>query len=1214
MRARAFVRRLAPPLIALLSTVAPASAADPPKKTTVYVRPEDMEAAEAARKKAADGRALLKQGKLREGVKMVDEAVGELERTTGPDSDFSRVNRDVAIAIYEQLNEPDKVKAVNARAEAARKKWSAPPQRFANENTAKALVKMTAGLEALKNNDFTRAAELLEQALPDVAKSDANDKQYLMIAGVLASLYDHSQQFAKGETLRKEVIAKMERSTGESFELADQYEFLSTHYMMRAEPLKALAAQRRCVELTRKTLPNSSPLVDRLVTQAELENAAGDAKKNEALLQEAMLTGRAIRPLDPLRMVRVAHSLARSYDVQLQTAKGDQIAEGACEIAKAVNNPEVTEEAEPDCIRTALAKKDAKAAGVIAAQRFARVEKKFGSKPGLYAAAAHELAQVRWAEGRKDDATSLAKKAADAQEKDLSRLLEVSGDAQKRAQLRLVVAQAYDLISMGGDGVGAGPAQVAQVRLAFETVLRRKGRSLDASADAARVVRLFDKPADKALAERQLELRRQIAALGLRGSQGGGADLPGVDPAALLAKLEAEHDEIGNKLAAASPRYGAQARPVTIEAVQAAMPDDSVLVEYVYYHARDTSSPTFAPKEVRFVAYVLHKSGDPVAVDLGDGIPIGRAVNDLREGLSEQGDVLPHAKRVHELVVKPLEKHLRPTDKRIVVSPDDDLNLVPFAALVDAHGKFLVEQYELTYVTSGRDLLRIAAANAQRAANGKAVVIGDPAFDASPSSSSSSSPSSTRAGDLDGARFPPLPGTAVESKAIADVLAASSFTQAEATKARLAGVSSPVVLHVATHGFFLKKERDPGASGTRALEYDSGKPASAPPPRSDNPLIRSGLALSGANQRSSADGLLTALETSSMNLEGTKLVVLSACETGVGQTEVGDGVYGLRRALVVAGSESQVMSLWKVDDEATRDLMIAFYRDLEAGTGRAAALRKVQLAMLSKKETRHPYFWAAFIPSGAWSPMSFTLQNAPAVSGPAGSPSSAPVPRDRPASSSHYEPVRERTTQVFLGLNYMTTTNLRDQVDRAGVFVNLDVEIPVISRYVGGGRGFGLHDAGITSLLVGGRTSDATKYRGGEEEGGLSGGFRGGYELALGARGGGFSAFVGGQAMYNTFVLGDVRTYGTTLPLIALLGFRAGRTTFVGLRGQYGKWLLDQETASAALSVDLDGFVLRGGVEELKMPTTVSLDGQETRAGAGRQVSTIGSFQLGGTF
>ena len=96
------------------------------------------------------------------------------------------------------------------------------------------------------------------------------------------------------------------------------------------------------------------------------------------------------------------------------------------------------------------------------------------------------------------------------------------------------------------------------------------------------------------------------------------------------------------------------------------------------------------------------------------------------------------------------------------------------------------------------------------------------------------------------------------------------------------------------------------------------------------------------------------------------MVVLSACETALGDAKSGEGVYGLRRALVLAGSESQVMSLWKVSDEATRDLMIGFYQRLQSGAGRAEALRNAQLAMLRARTRAHPFFWASFIQSGDW--------------------------------------------------------------------------------------------------------------------------------------------------------------------------------------------------------------------------------------------------------
>src|SRR6185295_7202457 len=157
--------------------------------------------------------------------------------------------------------------------------------------------------------------------------------------------------------------------------------------------------------------------------------------------------------------------------------------------------------------------------------------------------------------------------------------------------------------------------------------------------------------------------------------------------------------------------------------------------------------------------------------------------------------------------------------------------------------------------------------------------------------------------------------------------------------------------------------------------------------RSENPLLRSGLALAGANllqDSKGEDGILTAMEVAALDLQGTKLVVLSACETGVGTVHNGEGIYGLRRALVLAGSESQVMSLWQISDDATRDLMVGYYKRLRAGEGRAEALRQVQLELLRsagrngdrpvprlgsavskvKAEHGHPYYWAAFIQSG----------------------------------------------------------------------------------------------------------------------------------------------------------------------------------------------------------------------------------------------------------
>ena len=208
-----------------------------------------------------------------------------------------------------------------------------------------------------------------------------------------------------------------------------------------------------------------------------------------------------------------------------------------------------------------------------------------------------------------------------------------------------------------------------------------------------------------------------------------------------------------------------------------------------------------------------------------------------------------------------------------------------------------------------------------------------------------------------------MPGVAGEVRALKQLLPdARFFTRAQATKAALQQVSGPSILHVATHGFFLADRStapSPQNRRSRVAKWATW---------TENPLLRSGLALAGANHArgNEADGVLTALEATGLDLWGTKLVVLSACETGLGDVKNGEGVFGLRRALVLAGAESQMMSLWAVSDRSTSDLMAGYYRALLDGQGRGEALRRVQLGMLRTASRSHPYYWASFIESGEW--------------------------------------------------------------------------------------------------------------------------------------------------------------------------------------------------------------------------------------------------------
>lgn len=192
-------------------------------------------------------------------------------------------------------------------------------------------------------------------------------------------------------------------------------------------------------------------------------------------------------------------------------------------------------------------------------------------------------------------------------------------------------------------------------------------------------------------------------------------------------------------------------------------------------------------------------------------------------------------------------------------------------------------------------------------------------------------------------------------------------------------VRRPAVLHIATHGFFEPIDEPEVPPQLSFLPLGGGVVVEE---RVDvrvvNPMYFSGLALAGANRRptGSSSGILTAQQIAGLDLRGTSLVVLSACETGLGAVGRGTEFTGMRRALAIAGAACQVTSLWRVGDDATRALMRCFYRFLVDGSGRAEALAAAQHEVAHDRnhpEWKHPFYWAAFVLSGAWTPMAESL-------------------------------------------------------------------------------------------------------------------------------------------------------------------------------------------------------------------------------------------------
>jgi CHAT domain-containing protein len=219
--------------------------------------------------------------------------------------------------------------------------------------------------------------------------------------------------------------------------------------------------------------------------------------------------------------------------------------------------------------------------------------------------------------------------------------------------------------------------------------------------------------------------------------------------------------------------------------------------------------------------------------------------------------------------------------------------------------------------------------------------------------------SSLRSRDLEGAALKPLPGTQIEVEEISSLLEkqrwqAQVYTREHALKEAVMEVKGPRVLHLATHGFFEPDEQKSDQAGKAQSSAEDQ------PPSLEDPMLRSGLYFAGANRRLSRqatpadldDGVLTAYEASQIDLQGTELVVLSACETGLGEVAAGEGVFGLRRALQVAGADSVLMSMWAVPDKETQELMALFYEKWLADEDKHVALTGRNIGARS-------YLWGA---------------------------------------------------------------------------------------------------------------------------------------------------------------------------------------------------------------------------------------------------------------
>ena len=465
--------------------------------------------------------------------------------------------------------------------------------------------------------------------------------------------------------------------------------------------------------------------------------------------------------------------------------------------------------------------------------------------------------------------------------------------------------------------------------------------------------------------------------------------------AALSASGSGDHAQIGplsqqinqteEALARASATYS-QARTLsdaTWQEVQKALQRGEAAVEMTKFQFH--SGRSFTANRLYVALVVTPQAPAPRMIVLGDAKNLeANPLAGLREAVAKTRGVTAVAapgtttaaagpatafdtSAAYEAFWKPLEPALAGV-QRVYIATDGVLNQIPVGLLSDSSGKLILEKYQLRYVNSTRDLLEPSHSGAAKTA----VLLGNPTFDsvaaANAASPAGSTPASQRSVDLTGGPLPQLPGTEAEVTAIDRLLRQAGwqttlYTGERALKGSVESVRGPRVMHIATHGFFMEDHPAPDRSG-RAVRLSGA---------TDDPMLRSGLFFAGANRTRSGtapaggadNGVLTAYEASQLNLQGTELVVLSACETGLGVASNSEGVFGLRRALQEAGAGAVMMSLWSVPDQETQELMSLFYAKWLGGLDKAEALRQAQLAEREVVRKRYgkdlPYYWGAFV-------------------------------------------------------------------------------------------------------------------------------------------------------------------------------------------------------------------------------------------------------------
>ena len=406
-----------------------------------------------------------------------------------------------------------------------------------------------------------------------------------------------------------------------------------------------------------------------------------------------------------------------------------------------------------------------------------------------------------------------------------------------------------------------------------------------------------------------------------------------------LSELENQANDLEKELSRKSSRFAKEYSPVMVsfDDVKAKLNHDEMAVEIIrvfHYYGNKKG-------ESEYIALVVKKdSSHPILVRLGNGTEIEQNyLSNYKKSIKNKtADTKSHA-----IFWQPLESVIG-NCKSIYVSVDGVYNSINLNTLQRNDGTFILDNYDVVLVNNTKSVpLGLGSTVQLTGQKTEALLLGSPNYG-------------------NDEIIPPLPETKeeiqqIDTLLVRDHIKSKKFIENDASESNIKSTKQPIILHVATHGFF-NENVDLNKRMYMGVHVSHAK---------DNVLLRSGLLFNGAaailnNEPvldASNNGILYAYEAMNLNLQGTNLVVLSACETGIGEIMNGEGVYGLSRSFQVAGADKILMSLWKVDDRVTKELMISFYKNWLRLNHPQQAFIEAQKAIKLKYPS--PYYWGAFV-------------------------------------------------------------------------------------------------------------------------------------------------------------------------------------------------------------------------------------------------------------